>query len=75
MVEGVVGEGVYVADRYDELMKTNLQSGMTEEEADYAAKLQVLKELGMSALYDLSMGMAYGLGRSDNEVRRSLTRK
>ena len=75
MVEGVVGEGVYVADRYDELMKTNLQSGMTEEEADYAAKLQVLKELGMSALYDLSMGMAYGLGRSDNELSRSLTRK
>ena len=75
MVGGVVSASTRVNDRYDELLEINLRSGMTKEEADYAAKLQVLQELGMSALYDLSMGMAYGLGRSDNEVRRGLTRK
>ena len=38
-------------------------------------KLKVTKELGKNALYDLSMGMAYGLGRGDNEVRKSTARK
>jgi len=49
--------------------------GMTAEEADYWAKWQVMQEFGTSALYDLSIGLAYGLGRSDNSVKRSLFRK
>ena len=75
MVDGGVPNGLSIADRYDGLVAENLENGMTAEEADYWAKWQVMQEFGMSALYDLSMGMAYGLGRSNNEVRRSLTRK
>ncbi|MBR4078365.1 MAG: hypothetical protein IKK17_07145 [Oscillospiraceae bacterium] len=44
-------------------------------QAEYAAKLQVLHEFGEGVFADLIGGLAYGLGRSDNEVRRGLTRK
>lgn len=75
MVDGGVRNGLSIADRYDGLVAENLENGMTAEEADYWAKWQVMQEFGTSALYDLSIGLAYGLGRSDNSVKRSLFRK
>ncbi|MBQ3257300.1 MAG: hypothetical protein IJA67_07805 [Oscillospiraceae bacterium] len=63
------------SDAYNWAMHEALALGMTDEQADYWAKWQVIQEFGTSALYDLSIGLAYGLGRSDNSVKRSLFRK
>ena len=75
VVGGAVGDGLSARARYDALVQFHKKDGCSQEEAEYMAKHQILQEFGEKVFGDIIGGLAYGLGHSDNSIKRSLTRK
>lgn len=75
VVGGAARDGLSARARYDALVKFYIKNGCSQEEAGYMAKHQILQEFGEEVFGDIIGGLAYGLGHSDNSIKRSLTRK
>ena len=61
-----VANGLSATVRYDALVDYHIKCGMTQEEAEYVAKHQVLHEFGEGVFNDLLGGLAFGLGYGIN---------
>lgn len=75
VVGGLVSNALGMGTRYNSLVRAYTNQSMSKEEAERLATREIIKEIGSEALDDMFSGVAYGLGRSNNTLKRNLFRK